>query len=277
MLDALRTLGCAHRDRAGAARHRPRRPAAGARGEAVPGQRRHRDASAHRRARGARRDPGRPLRAVRRAAHARAADRRSCRRVAAARLHDRLPRPAGLSAAARARGAGRPARDRAPDPRARRRLEPVPDRAAARAAAGHRRTRDRHRGRRRADLQALRRDHAQPARALRHRGRSATAGSASRCAPAAATAAPGAIHVEGDASSASYFVALGAIAAHGDAPVRIEGVGQRLDPGRHPLRRRRPGDGRAGHERPGLDRGAARPLAAAGASRSTAATSPTPR
>jgi 3-phosphoshikimate 1-carboxyvinyltransferase len=35
---------------------------------------------------------------------------------------------------------------------------------------------------------------------------------------------PGAIHVEGDASSASYFVALGAIAAV-DAPVRIEGVG----------------------------------------------------
>jgi len=36
---------------------------------------------------------------------------------------------------------------------------------------------------------------------------------------------PGAIHVEGDASSASYFVALGAIAAHHDAPVRIEGMG----------------------------------------------------
>lgn len=35
---------------------------------------------------------------------------------------------------------------------------------------------------------------------------------------------PGSIHVEGDASSASYFVALGAIAAT-DAPVRIEGVG----------------------------------------------------
>jgi 3-phosphoshikimate 1-carboxyvinyltransferase len=35
---------------------------------------------------------------------------------------------------------------------------------------------------------------------------------------------PGAIHVEGDASSASYFVALGAIAAT-DAPIRIEGVG----------------------------------------------------
>jgi len=36
---------------------------------------------------------------------------------------------------------------------------------------------------------------------------------------------PGSIHVEGDASSASYFIALGAIAAHGGAPVHIEGVG----------------------------------------------------
>ncbi|MDP1647965.1 MAG: bifunctional 3-phosphoshikimate 1-carboxyvinyltransferase/cytidylate kinase [Rubrivivax sp.] len=36
---------------------------------------------------------------------------------------------------------------------------------------------------------------------------------------------PGAIHVEGDASSASYFVALGAVAATADAPIRIEGVG----------------------------------------------------
>ena len=36
---------------------------------------------------------------------------------------------------------------------------------------------------------------------------------------------PGAIHVEGDASSASYFIAAGAIAAHGGAPLRIEGVG----------------------------------------------------
>ncbi len=35
---------------------------------------------------------------------------------------------------------------------------------------------------------------------------------------------PGRVHVEGDASSASYFVALGAIAAV-DVPVRIEGVG----------------------------------------------------
>ncbi|MEP7102538.1 MAG: bifunctional 3-phosphoshikimate 1-carboxyvinyltransferase/cytidylate kinase, partial [Burkholderiales bacterium] len=36
---------------------------------------------------------------------------------------------------------------------------------------------------------------------------------------------PGAIHVEGDASSASYFVALGAIAAESSAPVRVEGMG----------------------------------------------------
>lgn len=36
---------------------------------------------------------------------------------------------------------------------------------------------------------------------------------------------PGEIHVEGDASSASYFVALGAIAAGADAPLRIEGMG----------------------------------------------------
>ena len=38
-------------------------------------------------------------------------------------------------------------------------------------------------------------------------------------------ASPGSIHVEGDASSASYFVALGALAGI-EAPIRIEGVGQ---------------------------------------------------
>ncbi|MCY7316808.1 MAG: bifunctional 3-phosphoshikimate 1-carboxyvinyltransferase/cytidylate kinase [Rubrivivax sp.] len=36
---------------------------------------------------------------------------------------------------------------------------------------------------------------------------------------------PGVLHVEGDASSASYFIAVGAIAAHGGAPLRIVGVG----------------------------------------------------
>ena len=38
---------------------------------------------------------------------------------------------------------------------------------------------------------------------------------------------PGAVHVEADASSASYFAALGAIAAErADAPVRVSGVGE---------------------------------------------------
>ena len=37
---------------------------------------------------------------------------------------------------------------------------------------------------------------------------------------------PGRVHVEGDASSASYFVALGTLAATGPSPVRIEGVGE---------------------------------------------------
>ncbi|MFN4005078.1 MAG: bifunctional 3-phosphoshikimate 1-carboxyvinyltransferase/cytidylate kinase [Hylemonella sp.] len=36
---------------------------------------------------------------------------------------------------------------------------------------------------------------------------------------------PGVLHVEADASSASYFIAAGALAAHQAAPVRIEGVG----------------------------------------------------
>ncbi len=37
---------------------------------------------------------------------------------------------------------------------------------------------------------------------------------------------PGTLHVEADASSASYFVALGALAASPEHPVRIDGVGQ---------------------------------------------------
>ena len=61
---------------------------------------------------------------------------------------------------------------------------------------------------------------------------------------------PGEIHVEGDASSASYFVALGAIAATGRAGAHRR-RGQRFDPGRHPLRRGRTGDGRGRARRPG--------------------------
>ena len=63
----------------------------GARGAALPGQRRHRDAPAGRGAGGAGGHAGRALRAQRRAAHARAADRRPGRRAAPAGLHDRRP------------------------------------------------------------------------------------------------------------------------------------------------------------------------------------------
>ncbi len=44
-------------------------------------------------------------------------------------------------------------------------------------------------------------------------------------APDARYQSPGSIHVEGDASSASYFVAAGAMFASANAPIRIEGVG----------------------------------------------------
>ncbi|MDH5708395.1 MAG: bifunctional 3-phosphoshikimate 1-carboxyvinyltransferase/cytidylate kinase, partial [Hylemonella sp.] len=37
---------------------------------------------------------------------------------------------------------------------------------------------------------------------------------------------PGTLHVEADASSASYFIALGALAAQAGSPVRVDGVGE---------------------------------------------------
>ena len=46
-----------------------------------------------------------------------------------------------------------------------------------------------------------------------------------RQAPGGGYRSPGEIHVEGDASSASYFIALGAIAARDGRQLRIEGVG----------------------------------------------------
>ena len=87
---------------------------------------------------------------------------------------------------------------------------------------------------------------------------------------------PGEIHVEGDASSASYFIALGAIAARDGAPAAHRGRRRRFDPGRHPFRRGRCGDGRAGHERARLARGPARAAGRCGRSGSTATTSRTP-
>ena len=56
---------------------------------------------------------------------------------------------------------------------------------------------------------------------------------------------PGEIHVEGDASSASYFIALGRDRRARRRAAAHRGRGQRLDPGRHPLRRRGAGHGRA--------------------------------
>ncbi|MDR1423949.1 MAG: bifunctional 3-phosphoshikimate 1-carboxyvinyltransferase/cytidylate kinase [Azoarcus sp.] len=44
--------------------------------------------------------------------------------------------------------------------------------------------------------------------------------------PAAGYVSPGAFAVEGDASSASYFLAAGAISANADDPVRVTGVGR---------------------------------------------------
>ena len=99
-----------------------------------------------------------------------------------------------------------------------------------------------HRGRGRADLQALRRDHAQPDAALRHRG-AAHRLALLRRARRRAIARPGEIYVEGDASSASYFLAAGAIAG---GPVRVEGVGPRQHPGRRALHRGAGAHGRAG-------------------------------
>ena len=63
----------------------------------------------------------------------------------------------------------------------------------------------------------------QPDGALRRRRRRATAGDVSRAGRRRAIASPGTIAVEGDASSASYFLAAGAI---GGGPVRVEGVGR---------------------------------------------------
>jgi len=77
-----------------------------------------------------------------------------------------------------------------------------------------------------ADLQALHRDHAEAARAV-WRGRAQRRLRALVIPAGSSLRSPGELHVEGDASSASYFVALGAIAAEAAAPLRIEAWGAR--------------------------------------------------
>ena len=118
------------------------------------------------------------------------------------------------------------------------------------------------RGRRRADLQAVYRDHARPDGAFRRRRSSATAGQRSRSRRPGAIAARATVHVEGDASSASYFLAAGAI---GGGPVRVEGVGRDSIQGDVRFAEAAGADGRAGSGRRQLDRGArARERQAAG-------------
>ena len=73
---------------------------------------------------------------------------------------------------------------------------------------------------------------------------------------------PGDLHVEADASSASYFIALGAIAPSSGTAAAHPGRRRRLDPGRHPLRRGGAADGRQRHQRPELARGVAGPAPA---------------
>jgi 3-phosphoshikimate 1-carboxyvinyltransferase len=77
---------------------------------------------------------------------------------------------------------------------------------------------------------------------------------------------PGSIHVEADASSASYFIAAGAIAAGDGVQKWHQNSGCRdgFHPGRHPLCRSRPSHGCADHRRPQLVADPARRLAAQG-------------
>jgi 3-phosphoshikimate 1-carboxyvinyltransferase len=92
---------------------------------------------------------------------------------------------------------------------------------------------------------------------------------------------PGEMHVEADASSASYFVGLGALALHSartDQGMRVEGVGGDIDPGVTSGSSMRPSLMGAQRRRPAptglqVSRGAW-PLEAP--STSTATTSPTP-
>ena len=165
MLEALRALGVPcrarrpddMRDRG----HRRRLP--GQASGALSGQRGHGVSAAD----GGARAGGRRVPPVRRAAHARAADRRSGRRACAAhRRAHRLSRQAGLPAAAHPCRTNR-SRSAGADPR--QRVEPVRH-GAADGAAAHR-TRVHGRGRRRAHFQALRRDHAEHDAALRRHGR----------------------------------------------------------------------------------------------------------
>jgi 3-phosphoshikimate 1-carboxyvinyltransferase len=184
----------------------------------------------------------------------------------------------GYPAAAHPPGRSRRAGARCADPRARRRVEPVPDRAAAGAAAGARN-----------DIvievvgELISKPYIEITLNLLARFGIAVQrdGWERFTIPAGSRySSPGDIHVEADASSASYFIALGAIATGTSGkperhPDRRRG--RRFDPGRHPLHRRRPADGR---RRSTAARTGSKCAAAPGRSRpstSTPTTFPTPR
>ncbi len=133
------------------------------------------------------------------------------------------------------------------------------------------------RGRRRADLQALRRHHAEPARALRRRRRARRLAALSRLGAASGLRSPGRFVVEGDASSASYFIAAGGdrrasrrrCASKASAATRSRATSPSSTPSARWARQ-------IDAEPAALD-GPARPLSARADRRSTATTSPTRR
>jgi hypothetical protein len=164
-----------------------------------------------------------------------------------------------LSAAAPAR---RPTRPEPAGEGARRRLQPVPHRAAAGAAAGHRTAGGADRGGGRADLQTLHRYHPQPAGALRHRG---AAGGLVAFHAAAGQPLP---HAGCCAGGGGRLIGVVLHCAGGAGRHRRAGAhrggGRRLDPGRHPLRRGGPGHGCPGAQRSQCAGGAPRRLAPPG-------------
>ena len=133
---------------------------------------------------------------------------------------DRLRTERRLSAAADSRRADR---RRQADPRARRRVEPVPHRASDDAAARRRPQRS---GTIEVEGELISKPYVDITIRLMERFGVTVErdGWARFTVPAGAGyRSPGAIMVEGDASSASYFLAAGAI---GGGPVRVEGVGR---------------------------------------------------
>ena len=245
MLDALRRSGSG-RTRTAAATTRVQGAAARSRcaGGSLPWQRRHGVPAAHRRPCPVRR----ALPPLRRAAHARAADRRSGRWAARARRGHRLPWPATVTRRSRS---GRPVARSATPRRVRgdvssqfltALLMALPLTGAARRGGGGGR----------AHLEAVRRDHAQPHAAFRRRARARRLGAVRRSGRRRAIAARAAstsraMRRPRPTSSPRARSAAGRCAWRASTSEH---------PGRRALRRGAARDGRRGRVRRGLDRGA---------------------